>query len=83
MIREKLLRKEPPVRNGFRLRGTGEVSRVEALSDGVIAFAITLLAGMSYWLIGPVLFLHGLLAGKRRKRLQQRLSEEAGEAIAA
>jgi uncharacterized membrane protein len=29
--------------NGFRLRGLGEVSRVEALSDGVIAFAITLL----------------------------------------
>jgi uncharacterized membrane protein len=31
------------VRDGFRLRGLGEVSRVEALSDGVIAFAITLL----------------------------------------
>ena len=31
------------MQNGFRLRGLGEVSRVEALSDGVIAFAITLL----------------------------------------
>jgi uncharacterized membrane protein len=31
------------VQNGFRLRGLGEVSRVEALSDGVFAFAITLL----------------------------------------
>jgi uncharacterized membrane protein len=31
------------VQHGFRLRGLGEVSRVEALSDGVIAFAITLL----------------------------------------
>jgi uncharacterized membrane protein len=31
------------VRNGFRLRGLGETSRVEALSDGVFAFAITLL----------------------------------------
>ncbi|HEX8351864.1 MAG TPA: TMEM175 family protein [Pyrinomonadaceae bacterium] len=43
MIREQLMRKEAAVQNGFRLRGLGEVSRVEALSDGVIAFAITLL----------------------------------------
>src|SRR5215211_8023580 len=43
MIREALLKKEPAARDGFRLRGLGEVSRVEALSDGVIAFAITLL----------------------------------------
>ena len=43
MIRERLSKREPAVRNGFRLRGLGEVSRVEALSDGVIAFAITLL----------------------------------------
>ena len=31
------------MQNGFRLRGLGETSRVEALSDGVIAFAVTLL----------------------------------------
>lgn len=43
MIRETLSKREPAVQNGFRLRGLGEVSRVEALSDGVIAFAITLL----------------------------------------
>ena len=43
MIRETLSKREPAVKNGFRLRGLGEVSRVEALSDGVIAFAITLL----------------------------------------
>lgn len=43
MIREKLSKREDAVQNGFRLRGLGEVSRVEALSDGVIAFAITLL----------------------------------------
>jgi uncharacterized membrane protein len=43
MIRESLLQKEEAVQNGFRLRGLGEVSRIEALSDGVIAFAITLL----------------------------------------
>jgi uncharacterized membrane protein len=43
MIRESLLKKEAEVQDGFRLRGLGEVSRIEALSDGVIAFAITLL----------------------------------------
>jgi uncharacterized membrane protein len=43
LIRERLSKREQAVRNGFRLRGLGEVSRVEALSDGVIAFAITLL----------------------------------------
>jgi uncharacterized membrane protein len=43
LIRERLSKHEPAVQNGFRLRGLGEVSRVEALSDGVIAFAITLL----------------------------------------
>lgn len=43
MIRESLSKREAEVQNGFRLRGLGEVSRVEALSDGVFAFAITLL----------------------------------------
>ncbi len=43
MISERLMKKEPAVQNGFRLRGLGETSRVEALSDGVFAFAITLL----------------------------------------
>ena len=43
MIRESLLKREAEVQDGFRLRGLGEVSRIEALSDGVIAFAITLL----------------------------------------
>ena len=43
MIRESLSKREAAVQNGFRLRGLGEVSRVEALSDGVFAFAITLL----------------------------------------
>jgi uncharacterized membrane protein len=43
MISEALLKREAEVQNGFRLRGLGEVSRIEALSDGVIAFAITLL----------------------------------------
>ena len=43
MIRESILKNEAAVQNGFRLRGLGEVSRIEALSDGVIAFAVTLL----------------------------------------
>ena len=43
MISEALSKREPPVRDGFRLRGHDSVSRVEALSDGVIAFAVTLL----------------------------------------
>src|ERR687886_1548017 len=43
MIREALVKREPAARDGFRLRGLVEVSRIEALSDGVIAFAITLL----------------------------------------
>jgi len=43
MIREPLLKREPEAQRGFRLRGLGEVARVEALSDAVIAFAVTLL----------------------------------------
>ena len=43
MIRERLAQREEEVQNGFRLRGLKDVSRIEALSDGVFAFAITLL----------------------------------------
>jgi len=43
VIRETLAKREAAVQNGFRLRGLKDVSRVEALSDGVFAFAITLL----------------------------------------
>ena len=43
MLRESLAKREAEVQNGFRLRGLGEVSRVEALSDGIFAIAITLL----------------------------------------
>ena len=34
-------------------------------------------AGMSYWLIGPVMYLHGHMRGRRRKRLAQDLTPEA------
>jgi hypothetical protein len=94
LIRERLSKREAAVQNGFRLRGLGEVSRVEALSDGVIAFAITLLvvsvalaltrggrytafSGMAYWLIAPVLFIHGHMRGKRRRRIEARLAGES------
>jgi uncharacterized membrane protein len=43
MFSERLMRREEAVQDGFRLRGLAGVSRIEALSDGVIAFAITLL----------------------------------------
>ncbi len=43
MIREKLIAKGIGLDKNFRMRGTGEVSRIEALSDAVFGFAITLL----------------------------------------
>ena len=43
MIREKLIERGVGLDKKFRMRGTGEVSRVEALSDAVFGFAITLL----------------------------------------
>jgi uncharacterized membrane protein len=43
VIREKLIEKGVGFDKDFRMRGTGEVSRVEALSDAVFGFAITLL----------------------------------------
>ncbi|MGB8509615.1 MAG: TMEM175 family protein [Pyrinomonadaceae bacterium] len=43
MIREKLIEKEFGFEKKFRPRGGGEVTRIEALSDAVFGFAITLL----------------------------------------
>jgi uncharacterized membrane protein len=43
LIREKLIEKGFGLDKNFRMRGTGEVSRIEALSDAVFGFAITLL----------------------------------------
>jgi uncharacterized membrane protein len=43
VIRESLAKREEAVQNGFRQRGLKDVSRVEALSDGIFAIAITLL----------------------------------------
>jgi uncharacterized membrane protein len=43
LIREKLIEKGFGFDKEFRMRGTGEVSRIEALSDAVFGFAITLL----------------------------------------
>ena len=52
---------------------------------GVVSLALALtrnprymgLAGMSYWLIGPVMYAHGYTRGRRRKRLQQHLAHDA------
>ncbi len=43
MIRDKLLNRDAAAHKGFRLRGTGEIARIEAFSDAVFAFAVTLL----------------------------------------
>jgi uncharacterized membrane protein len=43
MIRDKLLKMDAAAQKGFRLRGTGEIARIEAFSDAVMAFAVTLL----------------------------------------
>src|SRR5918998_1025308 len=43
VIREKLIEKGIGLDKKFRMRGTGEVTRIEALSDAVFGFAITLL----------------------------------------
>lgn len=43
MIRDKLLKMDAAAQKGFRLRGVGEIARIEAFSDAVMAFAVTLL----------------------------------------
>lgn len=43
MIRNKLLKMDAAAHKGFRLRGVGEIARIEAFSDAVMAFAVTLL----------------------------------------
>ena len=43
MIRDKLMKPEAAAAKGFRLRGVGEMARIEAFSDAVFAFAVTLL----------------------------------------
>jgi uncharacterized membrane protein len=43
MIRNKLLNMDAAASKGFRMRGVGEIARIEAFSDAVLAFAVTLL----------------------------------------
>lgn len=43
MIREKLMKMDAAAHRGFRLRGAGEMGRIEAFCDAVFAFAVTLL----------------------------------------
>jgi hypothetical protein len=40
-------------------------------------------AGMSYWLIGPVMFVHGYARGRRRKRLERELARVDAHALPA
>ncbi|HJU53574.1 MAG TPA: hypothetical protein VJ715_03345, partial [Pyrinomonadaceae bacterium] len=35
------------------------------------------MAGMVYWLIGPVQYVNGMVMGKRRKRIEERMEAEA------
>jgi hypothetical protein len=39
------------------------------------------MSGMAYWLIAPILFLHGHLRGRRRRRIEARLASEGGEGV--
>jgi uncharacterized membrane protein len=43
----------------------------------------SLLAGLSYWLIGPVQYFHGRLRGGSRRRLEQELAPAESEALEA
>ena len=53
---------------------------------GVLSIIVTLITrsgfgGAVYWLIGPVQYVNGVVMGKRRKRIEERLEGEAsGEA---
>jgi uncharacterized membrane protein len=53
-----------------------EISRLEAFSDAVFAFALTLLV---YFLMGPAHWFHGVRAIRRRKALEARIAAAAPE----
>ena len=49
---------------------------------GVLSIATALItrsgmAGLVYWLIGPVQYVNGMVMGKRRKRIAERMEAEA------
>jgi len=43
----------------------------------------TIIAGSLYWLIGPAMFVHGMIAGRRRKRYRTVASVDAADQMAA
>jgi hypothetical protein len=71
MIREKLIDKGIGDNKKFRWR-SNEISRIEGLSDGVFAFAVTLLViSLEVPLCPIVLTIHGTLMGRRRRKLEE------------
>jgi uncharacterized membrane protein len=90
--------------HAYRRRGTLELNELESYDTvseiqenalmslvGVFSLALALTrnprymtaAGMSYWLIGPVMYLHGYTRGRRRKRLEQHLARNAASPLDA
>jgi hypothetical protein len=62
MLRNKLIEKGVGSSAGFRWR-SHEITRIEGFSDAVFS-------GLTYVLVGPVLTVHGMINGKRRRRLE-------------
>ena len=55
------------------MAGVGLLSVGLALTGNPVS---SLLAGLSYWFIGPVQYIRGSYRGKSRKRLEQRLAQD-------
>ena len=57
-----------------------EISRLEAFSGAVFAFALTLpmFSGFTYFLMGPAHWAFGVSAGRRRKAIESRLAPAVG-----
>ena len=58
-----------------------EISRLEAFSDAVFAFApmpLPMFSGFTYFLMGPAHWAFGVSAGRRRKTIESRLAPVVG-----
>jgi hypothetical protein len=84
MIRSRMMEGRTVDARGFRLRGRGgQRARKPAERGGgrgvgaahcVRGAGGPLWGGLTYWLVGPALYVNGVLAGRARKRLQLRLA---------